>query len=99
MNLIDRLHEKRAPFTTTVGGKGGVLCHAMQLGAFTVVERLLDLNVELGESPVIHANDCPNELLLRLLERPLNLMKRRSIPLPKLALSMRRFQSPKARKS
>jgi hypothetical protein len=70
VNLIDRLHEKRAPFTTTVGGKGGVLCHAMQVGAFTVVERLLDLNVELGESPVIHANDCPNELLLRLLERP-----------------------------
>jgi hypothetical protein len=70
VNLIDRLHEKRAPFTTTLGGKGGVLCHAMQVGAFTVVERLLDLNVELGESPVIHANDCPNELLLRLLERP-----------------------------
>lgn len=70
VNLIDRLHEKRAPFTTTLGGKGGVLCHAMQVGAFTVVERLLDLNVELGESPVIHASDCPHELLLRLLEHP-----------------------------
>jgi len=70
VNLIDWLHEKRAPFTTTVGGRGSVLCHAMQLGAFTVVERLLDLDVELGESPVVHASDCPNELLRRLLERP-----------------------------
>jgi hypothetical protein len=69
VNLIDQLHEKRAPLTVTLGGKGGVLCQAMQARAFTVVERLLDLNVDLGQAVVIHASDCPNELLLRLLDR------------------------------
>lgn len=32
------------------------------------MSRLLDMNVDAGDSPVIHATDCPDELLLRLIK-------------------------------
>lgn len=68
VRVIDQLHQKAAPFNRTLHGTGGVLCFAMTTQAFGIVERLLDLNVDLGSAPIIHATECSDELLLRLIK-------------------------------
>lgn len=66
--VIERLHQKGAPFNKVLHGKGGVLCFAMTMQAFGIVERLLDLNVDVGTAPIIHATECSDALLLRLIK-------------------------------
>lgn len=68
IGLVARLHQQGAPFNVALAGESGVLCCALSRQAFEVVEQLLDLNVNLGESPVLNATKCPSALLIRLLE-------------------------------
>jgi hypothetical protein len=67
VGLVDRLHKRGAHFDITLHGTGGILDCAMVKQAFSVVERLIELGVELGEAPILHATNCPDELLLRLI--------------------------------
>jgi hypothetical protein len=67
LGLIDRLHKRRAPFNITLQGTGGVLDCAMAKQAFEVVDRLVELGVELGDAPVLQATNCSNELLRKLI--------------------------------
>jgi hypothetical protein len=68
VGVLDQLHEKAAPFNITLHGTGGVLGFAMTKQAFGIVNRLLDLNVDVGTTPIIHATECSDELLLRLIK-------------------------------
>ena len=66
--LVDRLHKRGAPFDITLHGMSGMLDYAMVKQAFDVVQRLIELGVELGDAPVIHATNCSDALLRRLIE-------------------------------
>lgn len=68
VRVIDQLHQKGAPFDKTLHGTGGVLCFAMTKHAFGIVDRLLDLKVDVGSAPIIHATECSDALLLRLIK-------------------------------
>lgn len=68
VGIIDQLHKKGAPFNQTLRGTGGVLGFAMAKQAFGIVDRLLELKVDVGSAPIIHATGCPDELLLRLIK-------------------------------
>jgi len=68
LGLINRLHSRGAPFDITLHGTGGVLDCAMVRQAFEVVERLIDLDVDLGDAPVLHATNCSDKLLLKLIK-------------------------------
>ena len=67
VRVIDLLHKKSAPFNITLHGTGGVIEFAMTRQAFDIVDRLLELNVDVGNSPIISATNCPDELILRLI--------------------------------
>jgi hypothetical protein len=67
VDLIDRLHKRGAPLDITLLGTGGILDCAMVKQAFDVVERLVELNVDLGDAPILHATNCSDELLQRLI--------------------------------
>ncbi len=66
--LVERLHKAGAPFNVTLYGKGGILDYAMLKQAFDIVQLLMELDVEHGDTPVIYATNCPNDLLQRLIE-------------------------------
>ncbi|PQO26627.1 hypothetical protein C5Y97_30075 [Blastopirellula marina] len=67
LQTIDQLHLHGAPFDVTVTGKQGVLGLAMMLQKHDVVDRLLTLNVDVGDAPVVDATNCSDELLQRLI--------------------------------
>lgn len=69
VGLIDELHKQGAPFNQTLAGRGGVLTRGMDSEAFQIVNRLLELNVDLGKGLIINATGCSDELLLRLIKR------------------------------
>jgi hypothetical protein len=68
VSVIDQLHKQAAPFNVTLHGTEGVLGYAMAVKAFGIVNRLLELNVDVGSAPVLHADNCSDELLLRLVQ-------------------------------
>ena len=67
IGLVDRLHKRGAPFDITLLGTRGMLDCAMVKQAFDVVERLVELDVELGDAPVLRATNCSDALLQRLI--------------------------------
>lgn len=65
--LVDRLHKRGAPFDITLHGTASILDCAMVKQAFSIVERLIELGVELGDAPILRAANCSDELLHRLI--------------------------------
>jgi hypothetical protein len=64
--LVEDLSKSGVPFDITVSGESGILPYAMTNRSFVVIEKLLDLNLDLGESPIIYASECSDGLLRRL---------------------------------
>ena len=67
--LVAKLNKQSAPFDTTLRGESGVLGYAMVQQAFEIVEQLIDLDVELGDAPILFATNCPDNLLVQLIKR------------------------------
>ena len=67
VRVIDQLRKKSAPFNISLRGSSGVVGFAMTKQAFGIVDRLLELNVDVGSAPIINATDCSDELILRLI--------------------------------
>lgn len=68
-SLINRLREKGAPFDIPLHGTKNVLCYALASEEFAIAERLLEVDADVGNAPILSASNCPDELLKTLLHR------------------------------
>ena len=66
LELIDELKSRNAPFHIQVQGTRSVLASAMRAKSFAVVKKLLAIDVDLGDSAILEATDCPDTLLFEL---------------------------------